>query len=196
MSLWNLKYKVWVCWLYISILHYFIALVKFPIKVHCNVVHLFYFQIVFLFTFVTDLTMYTFFFPYSMFLLSNIWVLIVETMHCQNRGQWFMSRSHNSPSINNSNYGNDNMVFRSLYLSWLCMTFILLIYFIVFLKFNNLCNYFVDKKLFLSVITFPSNYFSNSFFALKSLLNWYRYGHGMVFTSWVTHLLPLKWEEN
>ena len=104
MSLWNLKYKVWVCWLYISILHYFIALVKFPIKVHCNVVHLFYFQIVFLFKFVTDLTMYTFFFPLLCVSLSNIWVLIVETMRCQNRGQLFMSRSHNSPSINNSNY--------------------------------------------------------------------------------------------
>ena len=116
-ELMKFEYKVWVCWLYISILHYFIALVKFPIKVHCNVVHLFYFQIVFLFKFVTDLTMYTFFFPYSVFLLSNIWVLIVQTMRCQNRGQWFMSCSHNSPGINNRNYGNDTLVFQSLYLS-------------------------------------------------------------------------------
>ena len=47
MSVWNLKYKVWVCWFYIAILYYFIALVKFPIKVHCIVVHLFDFKIVF-----------------------------------------------------------------------------------------------------------------------------------------------------
>ena len=116
MSWWNLKYKVWDCWFYIAILHYFIALVKFPIKVHCNVVHLFYFKL----SFCLSLWLIwhcTFFCPYSKFLLSNIWVLIVQTMRCQNRGQWFMSCSHNSPGINNRNYGNDTLVFQSLYLS-------------------------------------------------------------------------------
>ena len=129
----------WDCLFYIAILQYFIALVKFPIKVHCIVVHLFDFKIVFLFECDWSDTVY-FFFPYSMLLWSIYGYLLFKPCFARigDSGSWVVATT--SPSINNRNNGDDTKVFWSLSLSLLCMTFFLHIYFIVFLKFNNLCN--------------------------------------------------------
>ena len=89
----NLKYKVWHCWFYIAILHYFVPLVKFPINVLCIVVHFVWFSNC-LSVWVCDWsdTLYFFFLLYVSVVYKR--VSIVKIMRCQNRGQWFMSRSH------------------------------------------------------------------------------------------------------
>ena len=114
----NLKYKVWHCWFYIAILHYFVPLVKFPINVLCIVVHLFDFQIVFLFEFVTDLTLYSFF-SYSMFLWSTNGYLLLKSCVARigDNGSWAVATS--SSIINSSTTDIDTKVFWSLNLSWL-----------------------------------------------------------------------------